>query len=142
MRCDEVMKTGVHTVQPEDHAEQAARMMEQMNVGFLPVVDRDGKVVGTVTDRDIAIRVVGRGHPAVTTIHEVMTREVVSCKPADDVHLAERLMARNHKSRIIVLDDDGKLAGVISLSDVAERESDPARAARTMREVSDREARE
>lgn len=142
MRCDEVMKTGVHSVQPEDHAEQAARMMDQMNVGFLPVVDEGGRVVGTVTDRDIAVRVVGRGHPAVTTIHEVMTREVVSCKPEDDVQLAERLMARNHKSRIIVLDEDGKLAGVISLSDIASRETDPARAARTMREVSDREARD
>jgi predicted transcriptional regulator len=72
-------------------------------------------------------------------IGDVMTRELVSCRPEDDLDVAERLMAQHQKSRIICCDQDGTLRGVISLSDIAERE--PAdRAGETLREVSSREA--
>jgi CBS-domain-containing membrane protein len=69
-----------------------------------------------------------------------MTSEVVSCKAADDIKLAERMMARHHKSRMIVTDDGGKLVGVISLSDVVEND-EPFRAARTAKEIAEREVR-
>jgi predicted transcriptional regulator len=69
-----------------------------------------------------------------------MTRQVVSCRPGEDLWEAERLMAQNHKSRMMVTDEQGCLLGVISLSDIADRDSS-RRAAATMREVSARESR-
>ena len=69
-----------------------------------------------------------------------MTEEVVACSPQDDIREAERVMAENHKSRIMCNDDDGRLVGVISLSDIAQHEGG-ARASDTLRQVSEREAR-
>jgi CBS-domain-containing membrane protein len=68
-----------------------------------------------------------------------MTREVVACNPDDDIRVAEHMMAQNHKSRIVCLDDSGRLTGVISLSDLAEH--DGRNAVRTMKEVSERETK-
>jgi len=104
------------------------------------VCDQALQVVGVITDRDIAIRVVASGRPGSTAIRDVMTNEVVACKPGDDVSKAERMMGAHQKSRIMCIDDDGKLVGVISLSDIAQRE-DSEQAAETMKQVSQREAR-
>src|SRR5215471_15304670 len=139
MRCQEIMKKDVHCVGPEDSVEAAARRMRLENVGFLPVWDPSKRVVGTVTDRDIAIRLVAEGLPAATPVREIMTREIVSCLPTDDVRKAEEVMAKSQKSRLMCTGESGHLVGVISLSDIAQK--DDRHAARTLRAVSDREAR-
>ena len=139
MRCEEIMKRDVHCVQPTDPVQAAARRMRDANIGFLPVCDSSRKVLGAITDRDIALRIVADGRPPTTAIGDVMTREVVACAPGDDVRRAEELMATHKKSRIMVTDEQGGLVGVISLSDIAQR--DTARTAgRTVRAVSEREA--
>jgi CBS domain-containing protein len=120
--------------------QDAAQRMRDAAIGFLPVCDDSQKVLGTVTDRDLTIRVLADGRAATTPVDEIFTRECVACGPDDDLRKAEELMARNHKSRILCVDGDGRLVGVISLSDVAQREKG-ARAAETLREVSQREAR-
>lgn len=102
--------------------------------------DEAGRATGAITDRDIAIRIVAEGHPPQTTVQEAMSMEVVACLADDDVKLAERMMARHHKSRIMCVDANGVLVGVISLSDIVERD-EPLRAARTAKEVSQREVR-
>ncbi len=139
MRCDEIMKTDVECVRSTDTVEAAACKMRDENIGFLPVCDDGKKVLGTVTDRDIAIRTVAAKKPGNTKIADVMTREVISCKSSDDVHRAEELLAKHKKSRIMCTDDAGRLVGVISLSDIAQRETD-APLAKTLREVTEREA--
>jgi CBS domain-containing protein len=140
MRCEHVMKHNVECVSPRDTVQAAAMRMRDENVGFLPVCDQERMVLGTITDRDLAIRVLADGRAAETTVQEVMTREVIACRPEDDLRRAEELMTRNHKSRIMCVNESGVLAGVISLSDIAQREK-ANRAAQTMRGVSDREAR-
>ena len=140
MLCEEIMKRDVECVTPNDTAQSAARRMLDENVGFLPVCEESKKVIGTVTDRDLAIRLVAGGLPGNSKIGEIMTREVVSCAPKDDIQKAEKLMAQNHKSRIMCLDGDGRLVGVISLSDIAQREQ-RGRAAETLRQVAEREVR-
>ena len=114
--------------------------MSAANIGFLPVCDDGGKVVGTVTDRDIVVRAIARGlDPALARVTEVMSRDVVACRSDDELTLAEQFMANYQVSRLVITDDDGTLEGVISLSDIAEHE--PARrAARTLRAVAAREA--
>lgn len=138
MVCEELMKRQVECVSPQDSAEAAARRMRDENVGFLPVCDASKKVLGTITDRDIAIRLVASGKPPSAQVSDVMTNEVVACDPKDDISKAERLMGQNHKSRIMCIDDAGQLVGVISLSDLAQRDRDHA--AQTLQEVSQREA--
>jgi CBS domain-containing protein len=139
MRCSEIMKTDVQCVSREDTVQKAAQLMRGANIGFLPVCDGQGKVLGTITDRDIAIRVVADGRACDCRIEEVMSNEVVACQPDDDIAMAQELMSSRHKSRLLVIDEDGELAGVISLSDLAESVGEEA--ASTLREVSAREVR-
>ena len=139
-RCASLMKTVPQSVNPDDPIRLAAEIMSAANIGFLPVCDDGGKVVGTVTDRDIVVRAIARGlDPALARVTEVMSRDVVSCRPEDELALAEQFMANYQVSRLVITDDYGVLEGVISLSDIAEHE--PARrAARTLRAVAAREA--
>ena len=140
MRCEEVMKRDVQCTTLQDSVQLAAQRMASENVGFLPVCDEWGTVLGTVTDRDLTLRVLAHGRPADTLIADVFTHEVVACRPDDDLYDAQAMMARRHKSRIMCVDECNRLVGVISLSDVAQQSSE-ARAARTLRQISQREAR-
>jgi CBS domain-containing protein len=139
MRCDEIMKRDIECVNAKDSVQTAARKMRDQNIGFLPVCEeRAMKVVGTITDRDICIRVCADDMPASkTAVGDVMTREVVACAPEEEIGRAQELMRRHHKSRLLVAGDDGKLVGVISLSDIVQHQAEAA--AQTLREVASRE---
>ncbi|HSD20637.1 MAG TPA: CBS domain-containing protein [Anaeromyxobacter sp.] len=134
---DTVMKSA-KCCRPDDTARACARLMKEENIGFVPICNEDGEPVGTLTDRDLALRILADGRPPDAEVGSFMTREVVSCTLGDDLRDAERLMQENHKSRIMVCDTDGKLLGVISLSDIAETEDEEI-AGRTLREVASRE---
>jgi putative phosphoribosyl transferase len=138
MRCQEIMSRPVESLTGEESVLTAARKMRASNIGLLPVRDASGKVIGTLTDRDIALRVCGDDLSAAKTrVDKVMTREIVACRTGDDLTRAERLMAEHHKSRILVLGDDDQLAGLNSLSDLAR--ADVAGAAALLRQVALRE---
>jgi CBS domain-containing protein len=137
MLCSDIMKSEPECMGPTVPVIEAARRMLEANIGFLPVCDPSGTVLGTITDRDITIRVVARQLPLTTPIGQVMTHEVVTCSATDDVGRARQLMERHRKSRIICVDAEGHLQGVISLSDMAELGD----ASNTLREVAQRESR-
>jgi CBS domain-containing protein len=139
MKVDEVMKRDVTSVSPRDTIQCAARRMFEHNVGFVPVM-LGGKVLGTLTDRDIVLRAVAAGHGTGTAVNDVMTRDVVCCRMGDDLRRAEELMAEHQISRLVVLDEAGKLRGVLSLSDIAQNESSD-RASWMLREITLREAK-
>jgi CBS domain-containing protein len=139
MRCEEIMKRDIECASPEDTVESAAQTMREQNVGFVPVCNEDHEVLGTLTDRDIAIRLVADDMPTDTAVQEIMTADCVACRPEDDIGVAAQTMAEYQKSRIMCLDDDGHLVGVISLSDIAKQGDDSASA--TLRQVAHREAR-
>jgi len=139
MRCQQIMKKDVESLSPTDTVQGAAKRMRDGNVGFLPVCDASGRVLGTITDRDLAIRVLAEASPSTTRVEEVMTREAVCCRPEDALEDAEKLMSKNQKSRIMCVDAEGHLVGVISLSDIAQRNA--AEASQTLREVTAREVR-
>jgi len=138
MLCKQIMKRDIACASLDDAAQVAAARMRTDNIGFLPVCDAEGRVIGTITDRDITLRVVAEDRPASTRVAEVMTHEVIACGPSDDVHRAEQLMGKYKKSRIICVDEAGHPVGVISLSDIAQHESSE-QTARTMRRVTLRE---
>jgi CBS domain-containing protein len=141
MLCQDLMKCEVETFREGDTVQEIARRMREVNIGFVPICAPDGRPVGTITDRDIAVRVCGEDlRASLTTAGEVMTRETITCREADPIERAESLMARHHKARMMVVDEEGHLVGVISLSDIVDEEDDD-RAAETARLVADREVR-
>jgi CBS domain-containing protein len=138
MLCEEIMHRDVECVSEDDVALVAAEKMRRAQIGFLPVCDGSGRMVGALTDRDITVRLVAEDRPTTTRVRSIMTNEVVTCRPNDDLHHAEQLMADKHRSRIVCTDAKGCPVGVISLSDVAQWE--PERAPDLLRAVSEREA--
>lgn len=135
--CREIMKRDVHCLAPSDSAIAAAGLMRDQNVGFLPVCDERRKVMGTITDRDLAIRCLAEQLEGSTPVEQIMTREVVACDPEDDLFEAAALMATHRKSRIMCIGQDGVLVGVISLSDIAQ--FDGVHAAIALNEIGRRE---
>lgn len=141
MQCSDLMKADVECCLLSDTVEYAAQRMAERNIGFLPVCDGKGQVVGTLTDRDIVVRVIARAlDPALTELRDVYSRDVVACSPGDELTVAEALMSKHKKSRIVCLDAQQHLAGVISLSDVARVETG-GRSSALLRSVAQREAR-
>jgi CBS domain-containing protein len=138
--CADLMKKQVQTVSENDTIHRAAELMALANVGFLPVCDRQGHVVGTLTDRDIVVRVIADNVPATAyRVGDIMTKDAIACRPEDELALAEQFMAQHQISRLPITDEDGTLRGIISLSDIAEHE--PARrTGRTLRAITAREA--
>ncbi|HEV8547539.1 MAG TPA: CBS domain-containing protein [Polyangiaceae bacterium] len=132
------MKSAIECVGPGDSAETAAQRMRDHNVGFLPVCNDELRVVGTLTDRDIALRVVAEHLPGGTPVETIMTRDIVACRPSDDIQHAEELMGLFRVGRILCTEEDGTLTGVLSLSDVAAHESS-TRVAQTLKDVTLRE---
>jgi CBS domain-containing protein len=122
MRCEEVMTREVECLKAGDTVAEAARRMSELDVGFLPVCNADGAPVGTLTDRDIVLRAVAKQKPYSTDVADCMTPDVICCRPDDDVTRAEQLMRANQISRILCVDDDGEIAGVISLADISQYE--------------------
>ncbi|MBX3209184.1 MAG: CBS domain-containing protein [Labilithrix sp.] len=128
-------------------ASHTAALMRTRKLGFVPVCDERGRVVGTVTDRDLAIRVLAECQTAnmarlhaSTPLRYVMTPGPITCAPDDELELAEDLMRRYHKSRIICVDEERRPVGVISLSDIARRDQ-ADRVGELLRAITEREVR-
>ena len=136
MNCSDIMKKAIVFLARDDTCQTAARLMGDSNVGFLPVVG-DGKAIGTLTDRDICIRVVALDRPAGTLVGDVMTHDVISCYPDDSIETAAETMAENQVSRLLICDSSGLLQGIISLSDLPR--ADAQRAYEAFQGVTERE---
>lgn len=118
MNVSEVMTAQVVTATPRTTIAEVARTMAKIESGAVPVVD-DGRVVGLITDRDIVIRVVAEGLGLDTSVADVMTGDVQTCREDDNVADAAAKMGSKQIRRLIVLNDQGNLAGIISLGDIA-----------------------
>ena len=119
MQAGEVMTRDVVTVRPDAMIREAARMMDELNVGALPVCD-GRRLVGIITDRDIVIRSTADGmRPDATPVHAVMTEEVCWCFEDDGVEKIEDVMAGRQIRRMPVVDRDKRLVGMITLGDLA-----------------------
>jgi CBS domain-containing protein len=139
MLCKDIMNPQVEWIGGNDTVQLAAALMRDANIGFLPVCDAEAqKVLGIVTDRDIVIRVVAQNRPAGVRISEIMSPNIVYCRPDDGLERAQQLMAENHISRLLIVDDERRIAGIVSLSDIAKNAS--AVANETLRRVSERES--
>ena len=138
MKLRDVMTNHVETVAPTQSLREAARLMRQFDVGPIPVCD-GGRVIGILTDRDIAVRGVAAGlDPDATTVAEVMSRDLAFCHPDDDVEAAAKLLSSQQLRRLLVLDDQRRLSGIVSIGDLATRQHDPKLVGKVMEDVSQR----
>ena len=134
MRVTDVMSRNVKLTSPSDTIREAARVMAQIDAGALPVAEND-RLVGMITDRDIAIRAVAEGKSPGTNVAEVMSCEVLFCFEDDDLEEVSRNMADRKVRRMPVLDREKRLVGIVSLGDLA-RNEEPSTAGRTISEIS------
>lgn len=131
-----IMTLTVESVSPETSLQEAAQRMKELDVGPLPVCTSDGRLVGMITDRDIAVRATAQGlDPALTVVRDVMSDQVVACFEDQDVEEAIRLMEEMRVRRLPVLDSDNRLVGIVSLGDLAIR-ANKSQATDVLREVS------
>ena len=135
MNVSDYMTRDVTVVSPNDTLQQAAKIMGQLDCGVLPVGEND-RLVGMITDRDIAIRAVGEGKdPVQTRVRDVMTHEVRYVFDDDLVSDATDLMAELQLRRLPVISREKRLVGILSLGDIA-REDEPGQAGEALQGIS------
>jgi CBS domain-containing protein len=138
-KCNEVMTKNPVCCLPTDMVAKAAQLMRSENIGSIPVIENDQteKLVGIVTDRDLALRIIAEGLDAKSTkVEAVMTRKVVTCLAGDDVQKALDAMSEHQLRRIPVVDNDNKVVGIIAQADVATRVDQPEKTAEIVKEIS------
>ena len=118
MKVSEAMTAQVVTAKPTDSVQSVAKIMRDVDTGAVPIFDND-KVIGMVTDRDIVLRVVCEGGDLMGPVSEAMSDHVQSCKEDDNLADAAAQMAHHQLRRLVVMNDAGKLAGILSLGDIA-----------------------
>ena len=121
MKINEILTPNPQCISPETTLTAAAQKMKSLDVGMLPICEND-RLVGTLTDRDIAIRSVASGaNPNTATVRDAMTREIVYCFDDEDVEDAADLMEQKQIRRLPVLSRSKRLVGIVSLGDLAVR---------------------
>ena len=125
MKISEVMTTDVETVNSDQTAREAAHFMLRADTGSIPVCD-NGRVIGMITDRDIAVRGVAEGRGPDTPVSDLMSDGIVCAHEDDDVETVARRMSDEQVRRMPVLDSDERLVGIVSLGDLARETSGEA----------------
>ena len=118
MKIREAMTRDVRMVRPDQTLREAAHLMAELDIGALPVNDND-RLIGMITDRDIAVRAVGEGLGADTPVRQVMSNEVKYCFDDQDVEEVTRNMGEQRLRRLPVVDRNKRLVGILSLGDLA-----------------------
>ncbi|HXD10918.1 MAG TPA: CBS domain-containing protein [Anaerolineales bacterium] len=138
-KCSDVMTQDPVCCLPTDSVSKAAQLMKDEDVGSIPVIEDEQtmKLIGIVTDRDLALQVVAPEWDAETTqVDEVMTYEVITCRADDDVQKALDAMAQHQLRRMPVIDSDHRIVGIISQADVATRVDRTEETAEMVKEIS------
>ena len=134
MKVSEVMTRDVQTIRPDQSAREAASFMLSADAGSIPVTEGD-RLIGMITDRDIAVRGVAKGNGPDTPVRELMTNDIVCVRLDDDVEDVASRMSEAQVRRLPVIDEQERLCGIVSLGDLS-RESDEDTAAEALQGVS------
>ena len=134
-KCREIMTSTVKTASRNTSLKDVAAMMRDGDMGSIPVVE-NGKLVGIVTDRDIVVRSIAEGKDASSSVADAMTTEIFSVRPDDFVFEAIRLMGDKQVRRVPVVDDEGSLAGIIAMADIALEMEDEREIMEALEEIS------
>ncbi len=135
-KCNEIMTKNPVCCLPNDMTAKVAKLMKRKNVGSIPVIEneKNRKLVGIVTDRDLTLKIIAKGLDAKSTkVEGVMTHKVVTCRAEDDLQKALDAMSEYQLRRIPVVDKDNKILGIIAQADVATRVDKPKKTAAMVR---------
>ena len=136
MKVNEIITHDPQVIRPETALIEAAQKMKSLDIGMLPVCDGD-RLVGVITDRDIAVRGVAQGYdPKTARVQEVMTPEVIYCFDHEDVKEAAKKMEEKQVRRLPVLNREKRLVGIVSLGDLAVRTGKEKMAGEVLERVS------
>ena len=142
MKISEIMSKNPRSVSPDTPVSEAAQLMKEEDVGLVPVVERvggaetRGRLVGVVTDRDIAIRAVAEGRAVDSPVSDVMSGGVKTCSPDDSVEDAMAMMGREQVRRIPIVDERGSLVGVVAQADLVRMAGKDRQAEKTVERIS------
>ena len=134
MKISEVMTRDVQTIRPDQSAQDAARFMLKADAGSIPVTEGE-RLIGMITDRDIAVRGVAKGYGPETLVRELMTDDIICARSDDNVEDVASKMSEAQVRRLPVIDDQERLCGIVSLGDLS-READTDSAAEALEGVS------
>jgi CBS domain-containing protein len=140
MQVRDVMTKDPACVTPGATIREAAQLMQRENVGIVPVVEEKGtnRLLGVVTDRDIAIRVVAEGRDGGTRVSDIMSSSRIrTCTLDDDVDAVMDAMADEQLRRIPIVDDRGMLVGIVAQADIVRKTGDEDKAGNTVKEISE-----
>lgn len=138
-KCGDIMTRDVACCVPQDSVEHAARMMRNEDVGPIPVVENNQskRLVGIVTDRDLAIKVIAEGRdPKSTRVGDIMTSDPVTCREDDSAKDAMEAMSSHQVRRIPIVDADKRILGIVSQADIATRVGDSEKTGDVVEEIS------
>ena len=115
----DAMTSNPSAITPDTSAREAAQLMKSEDTGVVPIVD-GGKVVGVITDRDIALRIVGEGGSPDSAVGQIASKQLVTVDPQQSLEEAARLMGEHQVRRLPVVEEDGRLVGILSQKDIAD----------------------
>jgi len=134
MKISEVMTRDVQTIRPDQSAQDAARFMLKSDAGSIPVTEGD-RLIGMITDRDIAVRGVAKGFGPDTPVRELMTGDIICARSDDSIEDVASKMSEAQVRRLPVIDEQERLCGIVSLGDLS-READSDCASEALEGVS------
>lgn len=137
--CGEVMTKNPVCCLPNDSVLIAADMMKKENIGAIPVIENEQNrvLIGIVTDRDLALKVVAEGREGkATKVDQIMTRKVITCSISDDLQVALDAMSKHQLRRLPVVDEENKILGIIAQADIATRANEPEETAAMVKKIS------
>jgi CBS domain-containing protein len=138
MQVKQLMTHEVECARANDTVQEAAQKMRDLNIGPLPVCGDDDRLVGMITDRDVTVRAVSEGlDPWTCRVRDVMTPSIVYCHEDQELNEAAQLMKENQIRRLVVLDQNKHLTGIVSLGDLAVEGGDEELAGNTLEAVSE-----
>jgi CBS domain-containing protein len=138
MKVQQIMTGNPRSVTPDSTVREAAQLMKEIDAGVVPVVESgsSSRLVGVVTDRDIALRVVAEGKETSCKVRDVMSADrLATCSPTDDVDRVMETMSREQVRRIPIVDERGSLVGIVAQADIV-RKADDRKAEKTVEKIS------
>lgn len=136
MRLRDIMTHEVHAVSPQESLRHAAQKMKSWDIGALPVCQND-KLIGLITDRDIAVRAVAEGRsPESACVSDAMTRDLIFCYEDEDLQRAAQVMEEKQIRRLPVMSRENRMVGIVSLGDIATRQKDERLSQEVLEQVS------
>lgn len=119
LRCEDVMSRNPRVCAPNDTLLDVIRTMKELDVGYMPICGQENRLLGVLTDRDVALAFSRNDRPSDLKVSQYMTRDPITCRPNDDVFDAQQRMEEHQVRRVPVVDEDNRLLGIIATADLA-----------------------